>query len=146
MIECKLNPFLKESLIIVYIYSCILTLYLVGFGMHHLVECIDLVPMMMTVAMETGMKIEMDMVMAKKKNTTTGMMIGMVNMGTRMVVMEIITVKNGMRGMDIGMMTIREEAKALMVTVQEAGALIEIENMLLMMMAIPHLGTVLTSL
>ena len=146
MIECKLNPFLKDSLIIVYIYSCILTLYLVGFGMHHLVECIDLVPMMMTVAMETGMKIEMDMVMAKKKNTTTGMMIVMVNMGTRMVVMEIITVKNGMRGMDIGMMTIREEAKALMVTVQEAGALIEIENMLLMMMAIPHLGTVLTSL
>ena len=146
MIECKLNPFLKDSLIIVYIYSCILTLYLVGFGMHHLVECIDLVPMMMTVAMETGMKIEMDMVMAKKKNTTTGMMIGMVNTGTRMVVMEIITVKNGMRGMDIGMMTIREEAKALMVTVQEAGALIEIENMLLMMMAIPHLGTVLTSL
>ena len=114
--------------------------------MHHLVECIDLVPMMMTVAMETGMKIEMDMVMAKKKNTTTGMMIGMVNMGTRMVVMEIITVKNGMRRMDIRMMTIREEAKALMVTVQEAGALIEIENMLLMMMAIPHLGTVLTSL
>lgn len=146
MIECKYNLFLKDSLIIVYIYSCILTLYLVGFGMHHLVECIDLVPMMMTVAMETGMKIEMDMVMAKKKNTTTGMMIGMVNMGTRMVVMEIITVKNGMRGMDIGMMTIREEAKALMVTVQEAGALIEIENMLLMMMAIPHLGTVLTFL
>ena len=102
--------------------------------------------MMMMVAMETGMKIEMDMVMAKKENTIIGMMNGMVNMGTRMVVMEIIMVKNGMVGMDIGMMTIREEAEALMITVQEAGALIEIEIMLLMMMVNPHLGIVPTFL
>jgi hypothetical protein len=51
-----------------------------------------------------------------------------------------------MVGMDIGMMTIREEAEALMITVQEAGALIEIEIMLLMMMVNPLLGIVPTFL
>jgi hypothetical protein len=88
----------------------------------------------------TRMKIEMDMVMAKKENTTIGMMTGMVNTGIRMVVMLIVTVKNGMAEMDIGMMTIREEVEALMVMGQEAGAPTEIEIGLSMTMVNPHLG------
>ena len=107
-------------------------------------ECIDLALIqvqggMMTIV-ATRMKIEMDMVMAKKENTTIGMMTGMVNMGIRMVVMLIVTVKNGMAEMDIGMMTIREEVEVMMVMGQEAGALTEIEIGLLMMMVNPHLG------
>jgi hypothetical protein len=82
----------------------------------------------------------MDMVMAKKENTIIGMMTGMVNTGIRMVVMLIVTVKNGMAEMDIGMMTIREEVEALMVMGQEAGAPTEIEIGLLMTMVNPHLG------
>ena len=113
-------------------------------------ECIDLVltqvqgGMMMMVA--TRMKIEMDMVMAKKENITTGMMNGMVNTGTRMVVMLIVMVKNGMEEMDIGMTTTGKEVEALMVTGQEAGAPTEIEIGLLMKMVNPHLGTALNSL
>lgn len=107
-------------------------------------ECIDLALIQVQGGMMTmvaiRMRIEMDMVMEKKENTIIGMMTGMVNTGIRMVVMLIVTVKNGMAEMDIGMMTIREEVEALMVMGQEAGAPTEIEIGLLMTMVNPHLG------
>lgn len=129
---------------------------IIGFAAHQLVECIDPVPiqvledmvteMTMTVMkadMEVGMKIEMDMALGKIENTTTGMMIDMVDMGTRIVVMEIVMaeiMKNATVEMDTGTMITGEEVKALMIMAQEAGVLIE--TVVMMMIVNLHLGIV----
>lgn len=113
---------------------------------HQLVECIGLVHMVtdmrmivMKAATEAGMKIGMVMVMGKKEKRATGMMTGMADMGTQIVVMEIVMeeiMMNAVAEMVTGMMITVEEVEVLMITnmAQEVGAPTEKKTVLLMMM------------
>ena len=119
---------------------------------HQLVECIgpvhmvtDMRMIVMKAAMEAGMKIGMVMVMGKKEKWATGMMTGMADMGTQIVVMEIVMeeiMMNAVAEMVTGMMITVEEVEVLMITnmAQEVGALTETKTVLLMMMVNILLG------
>lgn len=113
---------------------------------HQLVECIgpvhmvtDMRMIVMKAATEAGMKIGMVMVMGKKEKRATGMMTGMADMGTQIVVMEIVMeeiMMNAVAEMVTGMMITVEEVEVLMITnmAQEVGAPTEKKTVLLMMM------------
>lgn len=113
---------------------------------HQLVECIgpvhmvtDMRMIVMKAATEAGMKIGMVMVMGKKEKQATGMMTGMADMGTQIVVMEIVMeeiMMNAVAEMVTGMMITVEEVEVLMITnmAQEVGAPTEKKTVLLMMM------------
>lgn len=119
---------------------------------HQLVECIGPVHMVtdvrmivMKAATEAGMKIGMVMVMGKKEKRATGMMTGMADMGTQIVVMEIVMeeiMMNAVAEMVTGMMITVEEVEVLMITnmAQEVGAPTEKKTVLLMMMVNILLG------
>ena len=139
------------------VYEC-----LTGFAAHHhQAECIGLVHIpvqadmeidMMTSAtkdvMEAGMMSDMAEVgtpTAGKGNGATGMMIGMAEMETLIVVMEIAMAENtrsAMVEMVTEMMITGEEVEALTITsmAKEVEALIETESALLMMMVNILLG------
>lgn len=115
---------------------------------HQLAECISLVHMvtnMMMIVMEAGMRIGMVMVMGEREKQATGMMTDMADMGTQIVVMEIV-MKNAIAEMVIRMMITVEEVEVLMISrmAQEVGALIETEIVLLMMMVNIHHGMCLS--
>lgn len=119
---------------------------------HQLVECIgpvhmvtDMRMIVMKAATEAGMKIGMVMVMGKKEKRATGMMTGMADMGTQIVVMEIVMeeiMMNAVAEMVTGMMITVEEVEVLMITnmAQEVGAPTEKKTVLLMMMVNILLG------
>jgi hypothetical protein len=119
---------------------------------HQLAECISLVNMvtdMMMIVMEAGMRIGMVMVMGEREKQASGMMTGMADMGTQIVVMEIVMaeiMKNAKAEMVIRMMITVEEVEVLMISsmAQEVGALIETETVLLMMMLNIHHGMCLS--
>lgn len=119
---------------------------------HQLVECIgpvhmvtDMRMIVMKAATEAGMKIGMVMVMGKKEKRATGMMTGMADMGTQIVVMEIVMeeiMMNAVAEMVTGMMITVEEVEVLMITnmAQEVGARTEKKTVLLMTMVNILLG------
>jgi hypothetical protein len=85
----------------------------------------------------------MVMVMGGREKRATGMMTGMADMGTQIVVMEIVMaeiMKNAITEMVIRMMITVEEVEVLMISsmAQEVGALIETGTVLLMMMLNIH--------